>query len=377
MTENHLCLYLLVSGSCNLTCSYCYADGGGFGRPAQCMTSETMQMSLRKLMPRNGHLLLSFFGGEPLMNFELIRQAVDFSRVLGKEYGTTVRYVLTTNGKLLNADHVEYFRQHFSHIGVSLDGDASITNHGRKFKDESGDVYARVVENLGRLRAAGVRYALRGTITEDRAHETEFAIRHLANLGAADWRVEPAFGPTPWKRDNWRALMEGMCRFYAGTRKAFLAGEKLLMAGELYRAAAYRLHGMQRRYPCAASKGMLAVSTEGNVYPCNEFVAVEAACMGNVHQDEFPNERFNRIVKRLEENTVDARPKCSHCSVRYICGGECPVHCLLRSGDIAEPSPEHCALKARTAKENIRFLEEVLVDASGRTKIENFLSGKL
>lgn len=374
MVESLRSLYLLVSGDCNLSCSYCYADGGGYGRPIRTMTSDTMEMALRKLLPRNGRLTVSFFGGEPMMNFALIRHAVTLGAQLGKELNAEIRFALTTNGTLLDAEQVDFLRGHFSHVAVSLDGSRSITNHGRKFKNGDGDVYGRIVANLSLLKQARIPYALRGTIPEERACETEAAVRHVAALGAAGWRVEAAAGAKPWRRDNWRVFIEGMSRLQAESRGALLIGKPMVMAGELYKAAAYRLRGRRQQYPCLAGQGMLAVSTEGDVYPCHRFVAVDSACMGNVHDGDFPGDRYYRVAEGLEQNSVDERQKCHRCTVRYVCGGECPMHCMLR-GDMAKPSGNHCALKLRTIGETLRFLDETTATPDGRTRMESLLSG--
>lgn len=375
MVEGLGSLYLLVAGDCNLTCSYCYADGGSYGRNNRSMTGETMQAALRKLLPRNGHVVISFFGGEPMLNFDLIRETVAFGNELGKELNAELVYALTTNGTVLEPDQVEFMQQHFSHITVSIDGGRASTNHSRKFRESDGDVYGRIIENLALLKEARIPYSLRGTVSEDHADELEAAVSHMTSLGAVCLRVEPAFQAAPWQPVNWRRLTEGMSRLNHESHRAFLGGKIPLLAGDLYKAATHRLRENRQLYPCVAGQGMLAVSTEGNVYPCNQFVAVDGACMGNVHQDGFPNERFNLIVERLKANTVDARPKCNRCSVRYVCGGECPVHSLLRNGDMSEPSAEHCALKVRLVRENNRFLDDVLAEADGMAKIDNFLSG--
>lgn len=374
MVEGLSSLYLLVSGDCNLSCSYCYADGGGYGRPVRAMTSDTMEAALRRLLPRNGRLTVSFFGGEPMMNFQLIRHAVTFGTRLGEELNTEIKFSLTTNGTLLDAEQLDFLRRHFSHVAVSLDGGRSITNYGRKFKNEDGDVYDRIVANLSLLKRAGVPYALRGTIPEERACDTEAAVRHVTTLGAAGWRVEPASGPMPWRRGNWRMFVEGMSRLHAESREALLAGKPMVLPGELYKAAAYHLHGKRQQYPCLAGQGMLAVSTEGDVYPCHRFVAVNSACMGNVHDRDFPGDRYYRVAEGLKRNSVDERQKCHRCTVRYVCGGECPMRCMVR-GDMATASVSHCALKLRTIGETMRFLDETTATRSGRARIESLLSG--
>ncbi len=374
MIEGLSSLYLLVAGDCNLSCSYCYADGGGYGRPVRAMTTDTMEAALCNLLPRNGRLTVSFFGGEPMMNFPLIRHAVTFGIRLAKELNTTVNFALTTNGTLLAAEQLDFLRRHFSHVAVSLDGGRSITNHGRKFKNEDGDVYDKIVANLSLLKRAGIPYALRGTIPEELARETEAAVRHLTTLGAAGWRVEPALGPTPWHRDNWRMFVDGISRLHAESYEALLAGKPMVMAGELYKAAAYCLRGKRQQYPCLAGQGMLAVSTEGDVYPCHRFVAVSSACMGNVHDCDFPGDSFIRVAEGLKQNSVEERGKCHHCNVSHVCGGECPMRCMLR-GEMAKPSANYCKLKLRTIAETLRFIEQATKTPSGRARIESLLLG--
>lgn len=373
MVEDLRSLYLLVSGDCNLSCNYCYAGGGDYGRPVRSMSFETLEAALRALLPRNGQLVVSFFGGEPMMNFQLIRQAVALGTQLGKERDTEIKFTLTTNGTLLDTEQLDFLRQHFSHVAVSLDGPPSATNHSRKFKHENADVYDRVVTNLSLLKQAGIPYALRGTIAEELAEGAETAVRHVTTLGASAWRMEPASSTVPWRRKNWRIFVEGMSRLQAESREALLADKPMILAGDFYKAALYRLKGKRQLYPCLAGQGMLAVSPEGDVYPCHRFVAVDSACMGNVHDHDFPNDRYYRMAEVLKRSSVEDREKCHSCSVRYVCGGECPMHCMAR-GDIGKVSANHCALKLRTIGETLRFLDETLATQSGRARIEGLLS---
>ncbi|NTV11828.1 MAG: SPASM domain-containing protein, partial [Zoogloea sp.] len=154
-----------------------------------------------------------------------------------------------------------------------------------------------------------------------------------------------------------------------------LAGQTPLVARDLYRVAAHHLEGDQRHYPCLAGQGILAVSPAGDVYPCDHFVGLSAFRMGNVHDDDFPGERFLRVSERMEWNLVEARPRCTNCRIRHLCGGECPAHSYLRQGDIAEPSPCHCAQTKPALRQMEERLAEPMADPGGRARLQAWLRG--
>ena len=192
MLENLRNLYLLVAGDCNLACAYCYAQGGGFGGGPRAMDAETLRMALDKLVPKDSALVISFFGGEPLLELELLRQAVAWGNTLGAKRGTRLRYVLTTNGTLLDDERLDFLKAHVSHVAVSLDGGQTLTDASRCFKDCEESVYRVVVQNLRRLKSESIPFGLRGTIPAGRADELDAAVAHLQSLGPVTVRVEAA-----------------------------------------------------------------------------------------------------------------------------------------------------------------------------------------
>lgn len=372
MSEPLECLYLLVAGDCNLRCSYCYADGGNYGRGSEAMNQATMEAALTRLMPKNGELMLSFFGGEPMLNSTLIRQAIAFAQDRGKRLGTTVRFAMTTNGTVLDDDGLELLRKHFSHVAVSLDGSRAVTNHGRRFQQGDGDVYGRIRHNLERLRRAGIAYSLRGTVAEEQASEVASSVRHLAELDATCWRIEPAAGRR-WKKEAWRRFGDGMAELGRDSREALQQGNPMLLPGDIYRAAAHRLRGQRQHFPCMAGQRMLAVSTNGDVFPCHQFVARAEARLGNVH-DPLPADFTDTAWARaLAGNAVENRPRCRTCAIRHLCGGQCPVHCLSQCGDLARPSPDYCALQHRLLTPTLRFVDELLSSREGESRLRRLL----
>jgi uncharacterized protein len=367
-------VYLVISQDCNLTCGYCYAQGGDFGQGASLMEPETMRAALDRLMPlAEGTLVVSFFGGEPLLNFGLMKETVAYGQWLAAERDVRLVFCLTSNGTLLDDERLAFLKTHVSHIAVSLDGDAEATNTGRRFKHGAGDVHGTVLENIRRLREAGIPFALRGTVGEENAASLEQAAAYLNGLGAVSVRIAPAVQAVEWRRDALRAWTDGYGRLNRASLESILAGEEPVVANELCKVATHRLLGERRVYPCAAGEGVLAVAADGGVYPCDHFVGEDAFRMGSVHDPEFPGPAFSEVAARLKGNSVDRRPRCSRCDVRYDCGGECPAQSFLRRGDIAEPSPSHCAFTKAIVRETVLLLDRA--GQGGRDRIRAFLEG--
>lgn len=369
-------LYLVISQDCNLACGYCYAQGGGFGRGASLMKPETVRAAFDRLLPlAGGTVAVSFFGGEPLLNFELMKETVAYGQRLAAQRDVRIVYCLTTNGTLLDDERLAFLKAHVRHIAISLDGDAAATNAGRQFRDGSGDVHGTVLANIRRLREAGIPFALRGTVMEQHAAGLEEAARYLDGLGAVSLRIAPAALAAEWRGDSLRAWTAGYGRLNRASLESILAGEEPVVANELCKVAAHRLLGERRLYPCAAGEGVLAVAADGGVYPCDHFVGADAFRMGSVHNSDFPGKAFHEIAARLKGNSVEQRPRCAGCDVRYDCGGECPAQSLLRRGDIAEPSASHCAFTKKIARETASLLDRAAADEAGKARLKAFLGG--
>lgn len=376
MALGELCnLYLLISGDCNLRCTYCYAQGSGVGgRQPAAMVEKTMRAALNKLLPERTSLVISFFGGEPLLNFDLMRKTVAFGNELARQRGTSVRYALTTNGTLLEDEHLHFLRANIDYLAVSLDGGQEFTDASRRYKERDRSVYQVVANNLRRLAQAGIPYGLRGTIPEHLAGMTSAMVTHLDSLGAVALRIDPAFGIIPWHPDNHRRRLSSLAAINSHSLERVLADEKPILSSEIYRVAGSRLkEGAERHYPCLAGQGILAVAADGDTYPCDHFVGLSEFCMGNVVAADFPNQQYYRIVDKMKGNAVTNRGKCAKCRVRHMCGGECPAHSWLRQGCISKPSPDFCAGTRYLIRKMEVSLDAVLDSEASRRKILAFL----
>lgn len=342
MSEPLRNLYLVVAQECNLACTYCYADGGDFGQPALHMSEATLRRGLERLLPLAGEqLTLSFFGGEPLLNFPRIRQAIDLADELAHRSGRAVVYALTTNGTVLDEHILATLKTRVAYLAISLDGDAA-ASAARIFHD-GRPAHSVVVGNLARLRARGIPFGLRATVTPANVAQASETVDYLAGLGAVSVRLLAAQG-VDWPAESRRCLNEAMAILNRRGLRAMLAGETPQACEHAYRLVAHRAGGEAVTRPCLAGGGMLALAADGSLYPCEHFVGVAAMAMGHVDDDAFPGPSYREIATRFAGCTTAARPRCADCGVKAACGGQCYAEAWRATGDIGQPAADHCAL---------------------------------
>lgn len=367
MSEALRNLYLVVAQECNLACAYCYAGGGGFGQPARHMGWAILRRGLERLLPMAGErLTLSFFGGEPLLNFPLMRQAIDLADRMASDTGRAVSYALTTNGTLLDEEILAVLQERVSHLAISLDGDA-VASRGRVFRD-GAPAFATIMANLAKLRARGIPFGLRATVTPDNVGRAAETVEFLAGLGSASVRLLPAQG-VAWPAESRRRLGEVMAEINRRGLRAMLAGSQPQACEHAYRLVAHRTGGEAAARPCLAGGGVLALAADGLVYPCEHFVGVAAMAMGHVDDDEFPGPRYREIAGRFKACTAPARPRCSVCAIRDACGGQCYAEAWHATGAISRPAAEYCALVRKVHRAMEPELIRGLADPDGAERL--------
>lgn len=370
-------VYLLLSQKCNLSCSYCYANGGDFGQESRLMGSHVLRRALERMLPlADDVLVVSFFGGEPLLNFERMQEAVAVGDELARESGVELRYALTTNGTVLTDEIVAFLKAHVAYVAVSLDGEAQVNDRERRFRNGTRGVHDAVRATLARLREAGIRFGIRGTVTEDGAGMLDATTRYLGGLGADSVRVVPAFRAGGWPPPALDVLAESMCALELEALAQVARGEEPVRGESFYKTLACTIGGERRDHPCAAGDAMLAVAADGGVYPCDHFVGAMDYDMGNVCDPLWPGERFAQVRATLKGNSVMQRAACRGCAVRHTCGGECHAQSLAAHGDIATPSPSHCTLMRRVYSRLTAEVENLTADEAARGRMRAFLGGE-
>lgn len=341
-----MCLH--VSHDCNMRCRYCFAGTGDFGGQRMLMAPETGRAALDFLISHSGnrhHLEVDFFGGEPLMNFEVMKDIVEYGRQLEKKTGKHISFTVTTNGLALDDDKIRYINENMDNVVLSLDGRPQINDAMRQTINGKGtyDIILPKYKKLVQDRHEG-DYYIRGTFTKA---NLDFAtdVMHIVDLGFDQVSVEPVvaqdqpFALTeqdlPYIFEQYDILVdEYIKRFRQGRPFNFFHFMIDLQQGP---CVAKRLLG------CGAGSEYVAVTPSGDIYPCHQFVGNDAFKMGNVEDDVVDVD----MQKRFAQCHIYSKPECRSCWVRFYCSGGCAANAYAFNGAIERPYELYCAMEKK------------------------------
>lgn len=347
-----LCLH--VSHDCNLHCDYCFAEGGPFGGGRELMSGEVARSAVDFLIARSGERAtceIDFFGGEPLMNFDVVRKTVAYARRRGGLAGKAFSFTLTTNALGLTEEDEDFLNREDISLILSLDGRPEVHDRHRRTLGGQGsyqEVMPRIRRCLERRRAAGVpAYAIvRGTYTRD---NLDFArdVRHLIELGLTDLSLEPVVAPDGCGYELRERDLEAIGREYWALADLF---QRAGTEGRPYTFFHFNL-GLDRGpclprllTGCGAGYQYLAVTPSGDLYPCHQFVGRREYLIGNV-----VGEGISRpdLVDQFRRLTVYGKEECPDCWARYYCGGGCHANAAQHNGDVRQPHRVGCGITRR------------------------------
>ena len=339
-----LCLH--VSHDCNLRCKYCFASTGDFGTGHRMtMDFETAKRAIDFVIERSGkrrNIEVDFFGGEPLMAMDTVKKTVEYARSIEKEHDKCFRFTITTNGVLLNDENIEYINREMSNAVLSIDGRKEVNDRMRPTVNGKGS-YDVIVPKFQKLIAGrgDKDYYLRGTFTRD---NLDFAadVMHMASLGAKNISVEPVVGgpedPYALREEDVPAILAEYEQLAEELRKHpevnFFHFNVDLAQGP---CVIKRLRG------CGAGCEYVAITPEGDIYPCHQFVGNEDYKLGNLYEDTFNME----ISKAFSNLNIYTREDCKDCWARFYCSGGCSASNLLVNGDIKKPHHVGCELERK------------------------------
>lgn len=338
-----VCLH--VSHHCNLKCEYCYADTGSFGGKRSLMSRDVVRKALDFAFASSGdieELGVGFFGGEPLLNFQVIQEAVAHARARAHQLKKRVRFSMTTNATLLSPSIMDFLHQENFSLLFSLDGPAC--THDRMRKDCKGrGTHARVLRNVRTFaRKYSPEFTVRGTFTRTTPNFTD-QVLYLNDQGFRSVSVEPAqLAPShPHSITSAVELIrvkseyDGLARVYVerlrvGTPISFFhfdqCIEKLISPQPTHTA-------------CGAAGGFIAVTPDGRIFPCFESVVEKENCIG--HLDTGFDTAKRLLFQRLH---VDGKAGCKGCWAQYVCGGGCHAFSIRYNGDVHIPYYPQCEL---------------------------------
>lgn len=342
-----LCLH--IAHDCNLACRYCFAGEGEYQGDKAFMSYEVGKQALDFLIANSGsrrNLEVDFFGGEPLMNFNVVKQLVRYGREQEKIHNKKFRFTLTTNGVLLNDDIIEFLNAEMANVVLSVDGRKSVHDWMRPTRNAKGsyDIIMPKFQKLAESRGQK-NYYVRGTFTR---HNLDFAkdVLHLVDLGFEQISVEPVVADEKEEYAIQEADIQKIFDEYDELAKALIEckknGEKVnffhfnidLSGGP---CVAKRLSG------CGSGTEYLAVTPWGDLYPCHQFVGKEEFLMGNV----FDGVKKTDLRDEFKLCNVYAKPKCKECFARFYCSGGCAANSYNFHGNINGTYDVGCELQKK------------------------------
>lgn len=345
-------LCLNVAHDCNLACKYCFADEGTYnGGPRELMPFETGKNALDFVIANSGNrhnLEVDFFGGEPLMNWDVVKRLVEYGREQEKIHNKKFRFTITTNGMLLNDEIMDFCNKEMGNIVLSCDGRKCIHDKMRPTRGGQGS-YDRIVPKFQKVAESRgqQRYYIRGTFTRNNLDFSEDVL-HLADLGFKQISVEPVVAkPTddyalrdedlPQLFDQYDRLAAEMVR-RKGTDKDFNFFHFMIDL-EGGPCVAKRLSG------CGSGTEYLCITPNGDIYPCHQFAGNKDFIMGNVNDGKGVVRTDIRDEFKL--CNVYAKDKCTNCFAKFYCSGGCAANSYNFKGKINDTYDLGCELQKK------------------------------
>lgn len=363
-----LCLH--IAHDCNLRCGYCFAGTGAFGHGRSLMSPAVACRAIDFLLAHGGdrkHAELDFFGGEPLLNLETVKAAVAHVRRREAETGKIFKLTLTTNAVLLDEAALQFLNQEDIALVLSLDGRREVHDRMRPFAGGGGS-YNLVAANMRRAVDSrhGRNYYARGTYT---AYNLDFAadVLAMADAGFDQLSVEPVVGkgePYELTEQN----LPGLFQQYELLAAEYLKRRQAGRGFDFFHFNVDLDHGpclAKRLSGCGAGHEYFAVTPEGDLYPCHQFVGRDGFCVGNV----FSGLKRGDICDEFRQAHVLTKPACRTCWARFYCSGGCHANAHAYHGDIHVPYELGCELQKKR-------LECAIAVQAGLKHQKNAPSGK-
>jgi len=329
-----LCLH--VAHTCNLNCEYCFASQGRYKGDRALMSFEVGKRALDFLIENSGgrvNLEVDFFGGEPLMNWDVVKKLVAYARSREKECRKNFRFTLTTNGVLLDDEVIDFANREMHNVVLSLDGRREVHDHFRKNFAGEGS-YDLIVPKFQRFveKRGDREYYIRGTFTR-RNLDFMNDILHMLDLGFTQLSMEPVVcapsDPYALRKED----LPGLFEQYELLAKEMIRRRREGRGFNFYHYMIDLTHGpcvYKRVAGCGSGTEYLAVTPWGELYPCHQFVGDANYSMGNV----FKGVTNPELRDRFKACNVYARPECRSCWAQLYCSGGCAANSYHATGDI-------------------------------------------
>ena len=360
-----LCLH--IAHDCNLACRYCFAEEGEYKGRRALMSAEVGKKALDFLVENSGNrrnLEVDFFGGEPLMNFDVVKEIVAYGRSLEETHDKKFRFTLTTNGVLLNDDIMEFANKEMDNVVLSLDGRKEVNDKMRPFRNGKGS-YDLIVPKFQKLAESRnqEKYYIRGTFTRNNLDFSNDVL-HFADLGFEQISIEPVVGEDT---DPYAIRKEDLPKIFEEYDKL----AKIMVERERSGRGFTFFHFMidleggpcvsKRLSGCGSGTEYLAVTPWGDLYPCHQFVGQEEFLMGNVDEGITHTE----IADEFRGCSVYSKESCKNCFARFYCSGGCMANSYKFNHSINDTYEVSCEMERKRVECAI-MIKAALADADAQ-----------
>ncbi|MDD2447058.1 MAG: thioether cross-link-forming SCIFF peptide maturase [Tissierellia bacterium] len=351
-----MCLH--VAHDCNLKCSYCFASQGNFKGERSLMSLDIGKKSLEFLVLNSGNrrnLEVDFFGGEPLMNFELVKDLVSYGRQIEKQYNKKFRFTITTNGVLLDDDKINFINENMDNIVLSLDGRKEINDNMRQTINGNGS-YDLILPKFKKMvnKRGDKDYYIRGTFTNKNIDFLNDAM-DFYNHGFKKISIEPVVTSEDMEYALREEHLDKVLAEYEKFSKEYINIKRKDKDFYFFHFMIDLTQGpciIKRAVGCGAGSEYIAVTPEGDIYPCHQFVGEKEFLLGNINEGILNT----NIRNKFKNSNVYTKEECKNCWAKFYCSGGCHANAYYSHGDVSKPYRLGCEMEKKRIECSISIL---------------------
>lgn len=343
-----MCLH--IAHDCNLRCKYCFASTGDYNEGRMLMSLETGKKALDFLIEKSGDrkfLEVDFFGGEPTLNFDVVKQLVEYGRSREAEANKKFRFTITTNGVLLNDDMIEFINKEMNNVVLSIDGRKEVNDRVRVRADGTG-CYDKIVPNFKKVvesRGNDKDWYVRGTYTK---YNLDFSndVVHLFEQGFDQISVEPVMADP---KMPYAITQDDLPRIFEEYEELMKKITAIRDSGKFINFFHFMLDldqgpcAIKRLRGCGCGNEYVAIAPNGDIYPCHQFVGIEDYKMGSLNDGSFNEE----LKAEFASAHVYSKPECKKCWAKFYCSGGCNANNYIYAGDIHNAYKLSCEIQKK------------------------------
>ncbi|MGG7178775.1 thioether cross-link-forming SCIFF peptide maturase [Clostridium paraputrificum] len=342
---------LNIIHGCNLRCKYCFADEGEYHGHKGVMSIETAKKAIDYVVKRSGprkNIEIDLFGGEPTMIMDTIKDIIKYARENEKEWKKNIRFTMTTNATLLNDEMMDFMDKEMGNIILSLDGRKSVNDNVRIKVDGSGS-YDDILPNIKKMidrRTEGKMYFVRGTFTRQNTDFYEDVVS-MINEGFREISIEPVVleegHPLSLREEDLPTIFDNYDKLYEDMKNRKREGKDEF---NFYHFNIDLQGGpcvYKRISGCGAGFEYVAITPQGDVYPCHQFVGKEEYKLGSIYDDTYDA----KMGKEFKQAHIYNKPKCKDCWAKFYCSGGCQANNVNFNGDMKIPYEVGCKMQKK------------------------------